>query len=214
MGKALDYDRVIIFGGQISAIDDEILKLVTDKDFIICADKGYEFALQNKISPNLIVGDFDSAPFPSVANCEVIKLPKMKDDTDLNFAVKLALEKDFKRFLLCGVTGGRLDQTAATVFTMNFILNSGGEVKVVDKGVKLFITNSSLTVEKPEYNSYLSVFPLGEKAEGVSISGALYPLENATFTNDFPLGVSNEFLEPKAVINVKKGTLLVMVIEK
>ena len=59
MGKALAYERVIIFGGQISEISTEVLNLITKNDFIICADKGYEFALKNKITPNIIVGDFD-----------------------------------------------------------------------------------------------------------------------------------------------------------
>ena len=117
MGKALAYNKVIIFGGQIGEIDPKILNQISKDDFIICADKGYEFALKNKITPNLIVGDFDSAPFPNNAGCEIIKLPVKKDDTDLNFAVKVALERGFKSFILCGVTGGRLDQTAATIFT-------------------------------------------------------------------------------------------------
>lgn len=214
MGKALAYDRVIIFGGQTSEVDTEILNIITKKDFIICADKGYEFALNNKITPNLIVGDFDSAPVPRQFNCEVVKLPTVKDDTDLNYAAVLALKKGFKNFVLSGVTGGRLDQTIATVFTMNYILKSGAEVMVLDKNAKLFITNSSLTLNKPDYNSYFSVFPLGEKAEGVDLSGVLYPLKNATLTGDFPLGVSNEFVDEKAVICVKNGTLLVMIVKK
>ena len=45
MGKALAYERVIIFGGQISEISTEVLNIITKNDFIICADKGYEFAL-------------------------------------------------------------------------------------------------------------------------------------------------------------------------
>lgn len=214
MGKALAYERVIIFGGQISEISTEVLNLITKNDFIICADKGYEFALKNKITPNIIVGDFDSAPYPDNVNCEIVKLPTVKDDTDLNYAVKLAKDKGFKSFVLTGVTGGRLDQTYATIFTMNFILKSGAQVTVIDNNVKLYITNDNLTIPMPRYDCHLSVFPIGEMAEGVDISGAKYTLNNATLTNDFPLGVSNEFSDNAVTVNVKSGTLLIMVVKK
>lgn len=214
MGKALAYNKVIIFGGQIGEIDPKILNQISKDDFIICADKGYEFALKNKITPNLIVGDFDSAPFPNNAECEIIKLPVKKDDTDLNFAVKVALEKGFKSFFICGVTGGRLDQTAATIFTMNYILKSGAEVSVQDLGVNLYITNATLLLRKPDFDCHLSVFPIGDIANGVSISGALYSLNNATLKNDFPLGVSNEFVDDTVKVTVNEGTLLIMVVKK
>ena len=214
MGKALAYERVIIFGGQISEISSEVLNIITKNDFIICADKGYEFALKNKITPNIIVGDFDSAPYPDNVNCEIVKLPTVKDDTDLNYAVKLAKDKGFKSFVLTGVTGGRLDQTYATIFTMNFILKSGAQVTVIDNNVKLYITNDNLTIPMPMYDCHLSVFPIGEMAKGVDISGAKYTLNNATLTNDFPLGVSNEFSDNAVTVNVKSGTLLIMVVKK
>ena len=214
MGKALAYERVIIFGGQISEISTEVLNIITKNDFIICADKGYEFALKNKITPNIIVGDFDSAPYPDNVNCEIVKLPTVKDDTDLNYAVKLAKDKGFKSFILTGVTGGRLDQTYATIFTMNFILKSGAQVTVIDNNVKLYITNDNLTIPMPMYDCHLSVFPIGEMAKGVDINGAKYTLNNATLTNDFPLGVSNELSDNAVTVNVKSGTLLIMVVKK
>ena len=214
MGKALAKGKAVIFGGQIDEIDPKILNQISKDDFIICADKGYEFALKNKTTPDLIVGDFDSAPFPNDVECEIIKLPTKKDDTDLNFAVKLALEKGCKSFLLCGVTGGRLDQTVATAFTMNYILNAGADVAVQDLSVSLYITNSAITIIKPDFDCYISVFPFGEMAESVNISGTLYPLNNTTLCNDFPLGVSNEFAKEQVDISVKQGTLLIMVVKK
>ena len=57
----------------------------------------------------------------------------------------------------------------------------------------------------------LSVFAIGERAEGVTEKGLKYLLEDATLTNDFPVGISNEFIGEKAVLSVKNGTLLVIV---
>jgi thiamine pyrophosphokinase len=54
------------------------------------------------------------------------------------------------------------------------------------------------------------VFCLGQDAEGVSLEGLYYPLENGTLTAGFPLGVSNHFTEQEARITVEKGSVLVL----
>ena len=40
--------------------------------------------------------------------------------------------------------------------------------------------------------------------------GLKYPLENATLTNDQPLGVSNEFTGMPAVVKVRTGTVIII----
>ena len=56
----------------------------------------------------------------------------------------------------------------------------------------------------------LSVFALGGPCEGVYIRGAKYPLEGATLTPEFPLGMGNDFTAAEAEIGVETGTLLVI----
>ena len=59
---------------------------------------------------------------------------------------------------------------------------------------------------------YISVFSLSEISRGVTIKGLMYNLEGGTLTNDFPLGVSNEFIiDEEAEITVEEGTLLITV---
>ena len=58
---------------------------------------------------------------------------------------------------------------------------------------------------------YVSLFCMGERAEGVTIKGLKYPLEDYAMTNDFPIGISNEFIGEKAEISVKKGELVCMI---
>lgn len=55
---------------------------------------------------------------------------------------------------------------------------------------------------------YLSLFSLGEKAEGVNIRGMKYELNDATVTNDFPIGISNEFMGQEATVSVRQGQLM------
>lgn len=214
MGKALTVKRAVVFGGNISEINPEICNEIKSTDFVICADAGYKFAISNNIVPDLIVGDFDSAPCPKNLECEIIHLPTHKDDTDLHFAVNVALEKGFNSFILSGVTGGRLDHTLATITTLNFLSSVADECVIWDLNSKLYIVKTELTLKKPNLSSYFSVFSMSEKSEGVSIEGAEYLLENATIVNTFPLGVSNEFKDEKVKITLKSGKLLVLVVKK
>ena len=58
----------------------------------------------------------------------------------------------------------------------------------------------------------ISVFSLSEVSKGVTLKGLMYNLEKANLTNDFPLGVSNEFIiDEEAEITVEDGTLLITV---
>lgn len=38
-----------------------------------------------------------------------------------------------------------------------------------------------------------------------------YELENAVLTNDFPIGISNEFIGEEAMISVEEGELVCMI---
>lgn len=214
MGKTLKLKRAIILGGNIAEISSELCDEICDTDFIICADAGYKFAIENNIKPDVIVGDFDSAPYPEYISCEIIKLPVHKDQTDLQFAIQLALKRGYKDFIISGVTGGRLDHTIATLSTLMYLSEKANTCFICDLNSKIFIVSETFTIKKPKFNCYLSVFSLTERAEGVCIKGAEYPLNDAELINTFPLGVSNEFKENEVEISLKSGKLLVMVINK
>ena len=83
-----------------------------------------------------------------------------------------------------------------------------------DKSTTVFVVDSVLTIKKPEYDCYFSVFSLCKVCKGVSISGSEYQLRNETISDTFPIGVSNEFKIDKVSISVKKGKLLVLIVKK
>ena len=58
---------------------------------------------------------------------------------------------------------------------------------------------------------YLSLFSLVEESRGITIEGMKYSLEHAVIRNDFPVGISNEFIGEAAAIAVEDGTLVCMI---
>ena len=76
-----------------------LLEPVGEGDFVIAADGGLRHTEAFGISPNEILGDFDSLGY--VPEGAVVH-PVEKDDTDAMLAVRLGLELGRKRFVLYG----------------------------------------------------------------------------------------------------------------
>ena len=178
------------------------------EDFVIAADGGLVHTKLLGITPNEVLGDFDSLGFaPEGANV----FPVEKDDTDAMLAVRRGLALGYKEFVLYGsLDGPRLDHTVANFQTLQFLSDRGATgylagyttlVTVVKDGGLRFPAGKRGTV---------SVFCLGADAEGVTLEGLYYPLEKGTLTAGFPLGVSNHFTGEEASIFVGKGSLLVI----
>ena len=160
------------------------------------------------VQPDIAVGDFDSLGF--VPDCaEVIKHPVMKNDTDTMLAVKTGFERGYNEFVIYGGVGGRPDHTFANYQTLCYISRRGGRGYLCFNGyTACCITNSK--IEFSEREGTVSVFAMSGTAEGVTLEGVLYPLENAVLEYSFPLGVSNEFTGTTAKMSVKNGTMLII----
>ena len=177
-------------------------------DLVIAADGGLRAARRLGIQPDIVLGDFDSLDYVP-ENGE--RHPVEKDDTDTMLAVRRGLELGYREFLLYGsLDGPRLDHTVANFQTLRFLADRGA------KGILIGVRQCAAVVKEgrlrfpgqPE--GKLSVFAQGGDAEGVTIRGAYYSLEDGALSCGFPLGVSNHFTGQEAEISVKKGCLLVL----
>lgn len=178
-------------------------------DFVIAADAGLAALRQVGVQPDLIVGDFDS--FGSIpAGTNVVQHPVMKDDTDLALAVSEGFSRGCTKFVLNGTLGGRLEHTLANIQLLRRIVEQGGEGTLVGPNELLTAVHNGTLHFSADERGYVSVFCLGDRAEGVCLQGLLYPLTDATLTGDYALGVSNEFTGVPSSISVRNGTLLVV----
>ena len=184
-------------------------------DHLIACDAGYRSCQVLGRRSDAVVGDFDSAPRPqALPGEELVVLPHVKDDTDTEYAAKLASREGYREVLMLGCLGGsRLEHTLANLCTGLGLEQRGVRTTLLDEHSRLtyLLPGQSRAYPKGEY-FYLSVFPMEGRAAGVNIRGAFYELTDATLTAGYPLGVSNEYAPGSDCItlSVREGALLVV----
>ena len=182
-------------------------------DFVIAADGGFCALLERGIRVDLLIGDFDSMEKPEFSNVQTYR-PE-KDDTDLFLAVKEGYDRGYRRFVLYGATGGsRFDHTVGNLQILVWLARRGASALLHDSGGSvLALHNGSVTFPRGK-SGYLSITSVSDVSTGITLKGLKYTLDHATLTNDYPLGVSNEFIGEEASVTVESGTLLLITAEE
>lgn len=179
--------------------------------YIICADGGYETAEENGITPDLIVGDFDSAKKKPGKTNKTLILPVEKDVTDTMFAAIKGQAKGFRSFVFLGCLGGeRVDHTFANLEVLHYLLEHGAQGVLADEHTQLMLLkNNRLRLSKMK-GTTVSVFPYAGNACTVTYDGLQYPLNHETLnTGGFVMGVSNSVVKDEAEIKIHTGIALV-----
>lgn len=185
-----------------------LIEPVNEDDFLMAADGGLVHLEKLGLTPDGILGDFDSLGYVP-QNAKVF--PVEKDDTDAMLAVRQGLKMGYKEFVLYGsLDGERLDHTVANFQTLQYLADHGARgVCVGNRYIAAVIQNEAVRFPKTA-KGILSVFCMGTDAKGVSIRGTKYEAENITLTAGFPLGVSNHFMGEECSVTVKDGSLLLL----
>ena len=181
----------------------------TKEDFVIAADGGLDSLIALGLTPDLVLGDMDSVSADS-GNAERIVYPVRKDETDSFLAYFEGAKREYSEFMLYGCVGGREDHTYANYSLLVYAAERGHKVTLVGKvcDTTALVNGSATFCGAPE--SHLSIFAFGGDARGVSVRGAEYEAEDIVLTPEFPLGVSNRFLDNPVTVEVKDGALLIM----
>ena len=203
----------IISNGQIDDYE-YIKKYILESDILICADGGGEHAFKMGLIPDVLIGDFDSISEDTLKLFEknstsVFKYKREKDQTDTELAVDCAISKGADEIILIGGTGKRLDHTYANISLLvvmrerdieGLIIDEYNEIRVIDKFLRM----------QGDKNDKISLLAFTPEVCGVTTRGLKYPLKDGVLKNDNTLGISNEFLDSEAEIEVKSGILLVI----
>lgn len=178
-------------------------------DLVIAADRGYDVALSYGIEPDLVVGDFDSLGAVP-AHQHVIRLNVRKDDTDLEHAVRIAMEKGCDDFVVYGAAGGLLDHTLGNIAVAEMIAHNGGRAVFCGEESSFTVIYNSTFRLPDRMSGRVSVFSLRELSRGVTICGLSYEAEGIDLCRATTLGVGNLFVGRPAEVSVADGVLLIV----
>ncbi|MBS3937418.1 MAG: thiamine diphosphokinase [Peptococcaceae bacterium] len=187
---------------------------VTSYDLRICADGGARHFLGMELVPDAIIGDLDSLDpvieeFFIAKGVKFVKFPPQKDSTDMELAVEYALAQGAKEIALLGALGRRLDHSLANILLLVALAKRGVLARIIDEHNEVRVCHESTTIEG-RAGELLSVIPLSEKVEQISLEGVKYQLKDATMRLGSSLGVSNEFIASTATITFAAGILLLI----
>lgn len=208
---------VIISGGSIN--DAFAVEMINEiqPEYVIGVDSGLEFLYRNQIVPTHIVGDFDSvnpaiiAHYKEQSSVPIQEFNPMKDATDTEIAMRLAVELGVKKLWILGATGTRLDHVMANIQILRIALDQGIEAYIVDECNRISLWDKEICLRRQEsFGTYFSLLPFGDVVQNVSIEGAKYPLSDYRMTNHESRCVSNEFQEEEVRISFSDGIVILM----
>lgn len=194
----------------VGAMGGDILPILEKEDCLMAVDGGLSTIQGWGLTPDVVVGDFDSLGYTPTGE-NVTLLPVEKDHTDMGYALKLGKEREYTSFFMQGGLGGRMDHTLGNYQLLLGLSKTGCRGILAGEQQNITVITQESIQFPPTMEGYCSVFSLEGTAEGVTLEGLAYTLENATLTSHFPLGVSNQFLPGESgKISVKQGSLAVI----
>lgn len=207
--------RAIIFANGRMEVPPTIIQRINHNDLVIAADGGTHHCKTLGLTPNIIIGDVDSLEPQEFINyqnagIEIIKFPIHKDETDLELALHEALKREVTHVFIIGAFGNRWDMTIANVLLAAQAEFSEITIHLLDGSQELTILRGEgqIDISAPP-GSILSLIPIAGDAQGVSTHGLEYSLNNETLYFGSSRGVSNVFINDLAKINIRKGILLI-----
>ena len=212
--------RAVIFAnGNLTRPANPLAELRSE-DLIIAADGGAYHCQALGLTPDVLIGDLDSITKEVRENLsrlgtQLILYPRDKDETDLELALRFAVDHNAEEILLLGILGGRLDQTLANLLLLSRPEWRPARLMVADgPDFALLIRPGSPLTLRAQTGDIVSLIPLTRTVTGVSTEGLRWSLQDATLEFGSTLGISNETTQEIARVEIKTGQLLAVHIEQ
>ncbi len=196
-------------------------------DIAIAVDRGLGFFQRTGLRPDYIVGDFDSVEdsvldfyvesAEKTERPQIIRLNPMKDDTDTEHALCMALDMGCDSIHIFGATGTRLDHVLGNLQLLGYALRQQKECMLIDPHNRIrLIDHETLLRKEEQFGSYVSLIPYTPTVTGLTLTGFVYPLHKHTMSSFYMegasniSGISNEIDKPEAVISLESGILVLV----
>jgi thiamine pyrophosphokinase len=204
-------ETVIVFTGG-DPVDLAMTTAVPRTGFVIAADSGLDHARRLGWPVDLVVGDLDSVSADALERARhegaaIEVSPVAKDVTDLELALAAAVTRRPRRVVVVGGHGGRVDHFLANAAALTADALADVEVEAHTGAATLYVIRDERRL-RGELGEIVSLLPVHGPAVGVTTAGLLYPLRDETLVAASGRGVSNQFVQPEAVVSLTGGVLL------
>jgi thiamine pyrophosphokinase len=204
----------VVAHGDVAASDRDV---VAGADTVIAADGGALALERWGVVPHVVVGDLDSlgrdrAEALGKRGAKVIPYPVAKDQSDLELALRYALESGAPDIVLLGIFGGeRIDHGIANALLLADPAYRGLGVRAVQglTQVRAVHGGDSVALAGP-VGALVTLLPLRGDAKGVRTAGLRYPLAGDTLHFGRSRGLSNVVTALPSSVSLEHGVLLVI----
>lgn len=201
---------LIIANGTINDLD-FYKDLITKSDLLVCADGGLNHCESLEITPDYLIGDFDSVSeqllqiYKDNDKTKVIFDPD-QNKTDLELAIELCHTLDPVEINIVGAIGSRMDHTLGNILCLNRI-NKGIKAKIINENNEIELIQDICELEG-EKDDIVSIIPLN-LVSGLSYTGLKWGVEDKQVDIGW-LGICNKLSENKASVKLNSGKLLII----
>lgn len=208
----MEKKRAVIFAnGEVRDMK-RLQSILREDDVLIAADGGLRYIYSLGLRPSYLIGDLDSVSLEEINQAkndgvEILQFPPGKDETDLQLAIDIAIEKGFDDILITAALGGRLDQTLGNIFLLGRDGYSGALIRMDDGMEEVFLIHDTARIWGAPGDT-VSLLPLGGPVLGVITEDLQYPLKSETLFPDRTRGISNIMLEESVRVSIASGTLI------
>ncbi len=215
---------VVVSGGEIGHRESDLTKLMIALDgasLVIAADSGASVLHDNGITPDILVGDFDSCESDVVeemasAGAKIVTLKVNKDKTDTEVALDTAIDCGYSRAVIFAALGGkRQDHAMANLMLIEAYAKKGVDVLIAHGDTVVCPVHPVLTGGKRSVlgkpGDWVSLVPITSKVTEVFTEGLKFPLSKACLFRGSTYSISNEMTKEEARVKIGRGFLLVFV---
>jgi thiamine pyrophosphokinase len=183
-------------------------------DLTLAADGGADLCTAWGWPVDAVVGDMDSVDAEVRRQLEAsgtpfIVSPVEKDETDLELALRLTLDRGATELIIAGALGARIDHTLGNLALLALPELADIPACIADGDQTIRLTRGRLIVAGQPGDT-LSLLPFGGDVHGVSVSGVHWPLHEAELPIGPSLSISNRMTASQAEVSVMQGRLLVV----
>lgn len=207
---------VAFLHGVYRSRDLDFYRILAARATTLAVDGGYSFFRKAGLSPDILIGDFDSLkriPRDLPAGTQVIRHPARKDKTDAHLALDYCLERGTRRIDLVMPDWGEFDHALGVILLLGLdsIKSAGGrgrKVRIVSPDYEIRLIHNSSTTFTDCVGDTVSVAPLAS-ALRLTCTGTDYNVRNARLEFGDSRGLRNRITAKRAVFRlVGKGLVI------